>query len=182
MVKNFCTQHVNARDSRDDQSRRKNASQSDFVQEIEFGAIHDSRHVQFGDPTLSFEYVENQTRNENRGEHTHQNTENQRDGESFDLLGTNDVQHNRSNQGRNVGVNNCRGRFVKTVSNRHPQRGSSIKFFSDPFKNQHVRVHGHTDRQHEACQSRQRDRLIDRHHQRQDQDQVKQQRDGCHDS
>ena len=57
-----------------------------------------------------------------------------------------------------------------------------LKLLANPLVNQHVGVDGHADGEHQAGQAGQRERRLDQHHQRQDQQQIERQREAGHDA
>ena len=132
-------------------------------------------HVQLADPAPSFKDVKHSSRAIDRSEHTHQDAENQSYRESFDLLRSDNVKYQSGNQGRYVRIDNRHRGFVETVSNRHPKRGPFGELFADSFKNQNVRINGHTHRQYQTGQSCQGQRLSNGHDQCKNQNQVQHQ-------
>ena len=108
--------------------------------------------------------VEEGTGDINRCEHREQNTEDQSHSESTNLVSTDRVKHECSDQRGQVSVDNRDCRLGESIANCHSPSCPFLELFANAFENQHVRVNGHTDGQNKTCQAWQSQWLIDQHH------------------
>ena len=117
---------------------------------------------------MAFGEIEHRSRHVNRCEHREQDSQDQRDCKAANLVSTDCIQNNRCDQCCQVGIDNRDGSFRKTITNSHAVCRTFLQLFSNPFKDQHICVNRHTDRQYQSSQSRQCQWLVDQDH-------------GCHD-
>src|SRR5581483_9865427 len=77
----------------------------------------------------------------------------------------------------NVRIENRSERAVVTGVQRAAQRLAFARFLADAFEDQHVRVDGHANRQHDARDAGQRERGADRAHDAHEDDDIQDERD-----
>ena len=94
--------------------------------------------------------IKQSSRDVNRGKHREQNAQNQGDGKATNLIRPDGVEHDRSDQGGQVGIDDGYSCLPESVANRHSRRRAFLQFFANPFKNQHVCVYRHPNRQNQA--------------------------------
>ena len=171
---------VHADQADDDHHQRDNGGQVALAGEVDFGTSQQPHHLQPGDPSALLGDVEDHPRTEDRGEHTQDHAQPEDNGETLDLVGSDYPQDGGGDQRGEVCVDDSGGSAAEAVADRHSQGGLPIELFADSFVYQHVGVHGHAHRKHQARQARQSERTLDRDHDGQDEDQVHQQRHAGH--
>ena len=160
------------------QRTRGDRRQPLLADEVEFRLAQQLHHVELGDPAFAFGNVEDHARAEDRREHAQQDAQNQRYGEALELVLADHVQHDRHDQRRQVRIDDRPGGAAEPVAYGQAQGGTAIEFFADTFEDQHVGVDGHADGKHQAGDSRQAKGGLNGNHQRQNQHQIQDQREG----
>ena len=105
--------------------------------------------------------VEDQTCDKDSGKQGRKDTDNQCGGETLDGAGTEDEEDNTGDQRGDVTVNDCGiGRLV-TVGQSETHSLTGPDFLTNSFKYNDVRVHSHTQSQHDTCDTGQRQNRTD---------------------
>src|SRR5436189_289090 len=121
--------------------------------------------------------VENHSRYEKRGEHRRAETDQQRDGESFDRAGAELKQEQRRDDRGEVRIDDRGERAGEALLDRRAHGFLLAQLFADALEYQYVRVDGHPQREDDAGEAGQRERGVEvRHHAEQD-DEVQEERD-----
>ena len=130
----------------------------------------------------AFPDIEQQSADIQGGKHAHHDPDKQRDGKTADLVSTDHVEHHGHQQRGDIGIDNRGEGPAKAILNGHADRSPTPLFLTNPFKNQHIRINGHSDRQHQASQAGQRESGLDEDHHPHHQHQVQQQANHSHDA
>ncbi len=138
--------------------------------------------VGFVDPAALFGDVEDDPRDEDRGIHADQDADPEGDGEAFDLVGADDVQHGGRNHRGQVGVDDRGAGAIEGVADGHAQRGPALQFLAQSLEHQHVVVHGHADGQGNAGEAGQGKYGLHREHHGEQHQQVEKQGENGHDA
>ncbi len=102
--------------------------------------------------------VEDHARYQHRGKQVGKQTEGQRHRKPPHRTRTKQEQDHRRNDRRHVRIDDRDPRMRKPLLHRRRRRLAGPQLFANALKDQHIRVHAHTDRQNHARDSRQRQR------------------------
>ena len=100
--------------------------------------------------------IHDRARTHDRREHRRQDADHQRNREALDRASTEGEQHDRRDQCGDIGIGDRRQRLLVAGVDRRLRGGPVAKFFSYSLEDQHVGVHGHADREHDAGDTRHR--------------------------
>src|SRR5260370_14208791 len=119
--------------------------------------------------------VEDHARDEEGREHRREETDQQRDGESLDRTGAELEEEERRDDRGHVGVDDRAEGAREAVLDSRADGLPVADLLSDALEDEHIRVHGHTEREDDAGDAGQGERgMEERHHPEQD-DEVQQQ-------
>ena len=120
--------------------------------------------------------VENDSRHKHRRKQVGRQTKCQGDCKALHRTAAEKEQNGRRDDGRDVSVDDRDPCMSKALIHRCRWSLACPHFFADTLKNQHIRVHAHTDGQDDSCNSRQRQRRPREAHEPQQNHQVQDQR------
>ena len=116
--------------------------------------------------------VEDDSRHKHRRKQVGQQTERQRDCKALHRAAAEQEQNRRRDDGRHVSVDDRDPCMRKALIHRRRGCLACPHFFADTLKDQHIRVHAHTDGQNDSGNSRQRQRRPREAHESQQDHQV----------
>ena len=141
---------------------------------------NDAKHLHPRDPLPFLGDVKDNPGDEHRGEHADGHAQPEDHRETFDLVGSNHVEHGGRNQSGQVGVNNRGAGPLKGVANGHAQAGAPFELLAQSFVDQNVIVDRHAHRQNQTGESRQGQGRLDRQHDGEQYQQVQRQHNVGH--
>ena len=97
------------------------------------------------------ERIQNISCHDKRCKHGKHNTERQRLGKALYGAGSQEQQHAGCDQRRDISVDDCGQRLVKTDLDRILHGLAGGKLLADTRKDQHVCIHRHTDGKNDTC-------------------------------
>src|SRR5262245_34943143 len=116
-------------------------------------------------------------RHHQRREHAGQDPDRERHREALDRSGAVLEQHQRRDHVRHVRVEDGAAGLLEAGSDRGAGRAAVAELLADALEDDHVRVDGHADRQHQPRHARHGERALEDSHQPDQRHQVRQQRE-----
>ena len=162
--------------SQQDEGQRADDCRPHPADKLEVGVAEDLRHRQPSQPAVALGEVEGHPRAEDRREQVEHEAEDERNRKTLQLVGAHGKQYERRNQRREIGVNDRGKGSRKAVADRRAHTRSPLRLFPHTFVDQHVGIDRHAHGEDEAGEASQRERRLERDHQRHDEQDVEQHR------
>src|SRR5438552_2585357 len=121
--------------------------------------------------------IEDHARHEKRGEHGGEEADEQRDGESLDRSRSELEEEQRRDDGRHVRVDDGAEGALESLLDRGANGLPFAQLLADALEHEHVRVHGHAERQDDAGDAGQRERRLEVRQHSETEDEVEQKRE-----
>ena len=148
--------------------------------ELEVGLSEEPGHRQLPQPTVPLGEIEGHPGTIHRREQVQHQPEDQRDGEALQLVCAHRKQHHGRNERREIRVDDRRERPLEPVANRHADGCPAIRLLPHALVDEHVGIDRHAHGEHEAGQAGERERRLERDHQRNDEQDIEQHRQVGH--
>ena len=126
--------------------------------------FHGAVHAEAGAVRVLHPRVEGDAAEEDRGEHGGDDAEGQGDGEAAHRARAELVEDRGDDDGRQVGVHDGKVGAFESGLDGARRRQAEGQLLAYPLEDEHVRVYGHADGEHDACDARQGQGRAERRH------------------